>query len=133
MYVLDTDTCIYMLNGRADAITARLRTLTPADVTTTAVTAAELRYGARHSGRPEANLVRAETFLTPLLRLPFDDEAAVHFAEIRQDLVARGQPIGVMDLLIAAITRSRDGTLVTNNIREFSRVPGLEVENWLEA
>lgn len=130
MYLLDTDTCIYYLEGRAPNVVRWLRE-TPADqLGTTAITAAELRFAALRSGRVSANLERAERFLAQLANTPFDDFAAVHYGHIKQLLFAAGKPIGGFDMLIAAIVLSTDATLVTNNVREFSRIPGLRLENW---
>jgi tRNA(fMet)-specific endonuclease VapC len=133
VYLLDTDVAIYLLNGRLPQVKARLREVPAGQVGTTAVTAAELRYGALRSGRPERNLARAESFLRPLRVVAFDDQAAIHFARVKEHLVRRGKLIGAPDLFIAACTLAVGGTLVTNNVREFARVPGLLWENWAEA
>lgn len=132
MYLLDTGIAIYLLNGRLPQVEAKLREVPAGRVGTTAVTAAELRYGALHSGRRERNLARAESFLRPLRVVPFDDQAATQLARIKDDLVRRGELIGTPDLFIAACTLAVGGTLVTNNVREFARVPGLLWENWAE-
>jgi tRNA(fMet)-specific endonuclease VapC len=132
LHLLDTDICIYLLNGRAKIAEDRLRRLPRDQIGVAAITAAELRYGALHSARPRENLVRVETFLGPIARVPFDDLAAAHFARIKHELAARGRPIGVMDLLIAATCLAAGAALVTNNVREFSRVSSLEVENWMQ-
>ena len=129
-FILDTDICIYLLTGRAPEVAERLRHMLATDVGTTAITAAELRYGALHSAKPAANLERVETFLAALETLPFDNAAATQFATIKQNLASRGTPIGVMDLLIAGIAVASGVTLVTNNVREFSRVETLSVVNW---
>ena len=130
MYALDTDMCIYLLNGRAPEAAERMRDIPADSVGVTSITAGELRYGALRSGRTAANLERVERFLAPLARLVFDDRAAVHFAEIKSNLATRGDLIGPMDLLIAATVRSRGATLITNNTREFERVSGLSIDNW---
>lgn len=132
MYVLDTDISIFLLRGKAEAAVERLREIDVDMVAVTAITAAELRYGAVHSGNPPRNLEQVEQFLAPLKMLPFDNGAAVHFAVIKERLARNGELIGPMDLLIAATTRAHGATLVTNNVSEFSRVPGLVVENWLK-
>lgn len=130
MFLLDTDVSIYLLNGRLPPVEAKLREL-PADrIGTTAITAAELRYGALHSGRPEENLERAEAFIRSLRVVPFDDPAAAQFARIKNHLARRGELIGTPDLLVAACALAAGGTLITNNVREFSRVPGLRWDNW---
>lgn len=131
MYLLDTDICIYLLNGKAPRAEARLRELDRDEVGVTAITVAELSFGAVHSGRPERNLARVEAFLAPLVRVPFDDAAAACFARIKQALTASGGMIGAMDLLIAATALAFPAVLVTNNTRDFARVPGLEMENWM--
>jgi tRNA(fMet)-specific endonuclease VapC len=94
------------------------------------VVKAELYYGARHSREVARNLRNLETFFAPLTSIPFDDASAKSYGAIRAELAAAGTPIGANDLLIAAIARSRDLTLVTNNVDELSRVVGLRVEDW---
>jgi len=131
MVVLDTDISIELLRGKHPDLVRRLRTTAAREVGTTSITLAELRYGALRSQNPTKNLERVEIFCAPLTLLGFDQAAAVHFAEIKRDLATSGALIGAMDLLIAAITRSVGATLVTNNTREFTRVPSLDVENWL--
>jgi tRNA(fMet)-specific endonuclease VapC len=131
IYLLDTDTCIYLLEDKAPGITERLRNLGPEDVGTTAITAAELHYGAQHSARTAQNLARVEIFLRFLPQLPFDASCARHYGELKQSLASSGNLIGPMDLLIAATALAHDATLVTNNIGEFGRVLGLRTENWL--
>jgi len=131
VYLLDTDICIFLLRGGHEELAERLREVPADELCTSTVTAAELRYGARHSPRPKKNVAAVEAFLAPLIRLPFDDLAALHFAEIKHDLARRGEPIGPMDLLVAAISRAASATLVTNNDGEFRRVVGLKVANWL--
>lgn len=100
-------------------------------ICTSAIVASEMRYGACKKG--SARLVeRVEQALSWLTVLPYDDKAAHAYARIRSDLEQKGQTIGLGDLFIAAHARSLDLILVTNNVREFSRVDGLKVENWLE-
>jgi tRNA(fMet)-specific endonuclease VapC len=130
LFLLDTNICIYVLNKKAPAATARLLN-TPLDqLGTTSSTAAELRYGAARSARSVENLARVEAFLTPFDVLPFDDAAARIFAPLKAELAARGEMIGPMDVLIAAIALARGATVVTNNTREFRRVRGLAIEDW---
>jgi tRNA(fMet)-specific endonuclease VapC len=133
LYLLDTDISIYLLNSRLPSIIERLERLPAGQVGTTAPTAAELRFGALNSGRPEQNLARVETFLAPLVQIPFDSQAAIHFSQTKHLLTSQGRLIGTMDLLIAACALAAGGVLVTNNVREFSRVPNLPIENWAEA
>ena len=130
MYFLDTDICIYLLTGRVPEVERRLLDVALNEIGTTAITAAELRFGALKSSRPRQNMERVESFLAPLVLAAFDDRAAIHFARIKAVLSKSGKLIGPMDLLIAAISLANKATLVSNNVREFSRVPGLEVDNW---
>lgn len=132
MYLLDTDVSIYLLNGRLPRVEARLKELPAGRIGISAMTAAELRYGALHSGRPEKNLERAEAFIGSLRVVPFDDPAAGHFARIKDHLARQGEPIGTPDLLIASCALAVGATLVTNNTREFGKVPGLRWANWAE-
>ena len=131
MYLLDTDVCIYLLRGRAPAVAERLRNLPLEEIGTTAITVAELRYGALRSTRPRENARRVDLFVAPLTVLPFDQEAGQHFARVKAQLAAAGQLIGPMDLLIAGIALANGAILVSNNSREFDRVQSLRVENWL--
>lgn len=93
---------------------------------------AELAYGVRKSAAPERNARVLEAFLLPLEILPFDTAAAQAYGVIRADLERRGQPIGSMDMLIAAVALSRKCMLVTHSLREFSRVEGLICETWVQ-
>ena len=130
-FILDTDICIYLLNGKAPVAEARLRQLPREGVGVTAITSAELRYGALNSARPQKNMERVHMFLSPLRLLPFGDREASAYAAIRTDLRRRDMPIGAMDMLIAATCVAADAVLVTNNTREFGRVPGLKVDSWV--
>jgi tRNA(fMet)-specific endonuclease VapC len=129
-YVLDTNTCIFALKlqGR---VTDRLRDHSPDDIGATIITVAELWFGARKSARPEATRREIDAFLGPLGVLPFDRAAAEAYAGLRFDLERAGRPIGERDLLIASIAAARGLTVVTHNVSEFGRVPGLNAEDWL--
>ena len=131
MFMLDTDICIYLINERDKALRTRFEA-NASGICISAITHAELRYGAAHSARVEENTRELEGFCLDLDILSFDAAAGVHYGEIRQALVQRGRPIGANDLLIAAHARSAGATLVTNNEGEFGRVPGLRMENWIE-
>jgi tRNA(fMet)-specific endonuclease VapC len=133
MHLLDTNICMYHLNGRHPEIEERLRELQRSERGTTSITVAELHYGARRSSRAEANLLAAERLFSALVIFDFDRRAAAEYGRVKHILGSAGQPIGRADLFIAAIALSHEATLVTNNVREFSRVPGLRIENWLEA
>jgi len=128
--MFDTDICIYLLNGKALPVESKLRELPKSKVAVSAITCAELHYGALHSANPENNIKRVRTFLAPLCCVPFGDEAAALFGRIQQDLAAAGTPIGTMDLLIAATAISTGACLVTNNRKEFKRVKSLNLADW---
>lgn len=132
-YLLDANTCIRLLNSGSEGVTRRYKACQPADVVLCSVVKAELLYGARRSARVEFNLKRLEYFAAPLQSLPFDDSCAHDYGLIRADLAAQGKPIGANDLMIAAIARAHDLTLVTHNTGEFSRVVGLRIEDWERA
>lgn len=130
-WILDTDTCIYLLREQLPELADRMRNIDPVDLGVTSITVAELAYGALHSSRPDSNLARVNQFLAPLSVLDFDTASALQFARIKQHLVTNGQQIGLMDMLIASIAITDRATLVTNNQREFNRVPELRTENWI--
>jgi tRNA(fMet)-specific endonuclease VapC len=128
--LLDTNTCIYAIK-RVAAVIDRLKRLSPDDLGISAVTLAELWFGALKSSRPGPTRTSVDAFLRPFEILPFDPEAARAYADIRLALERSGRRIGERDLLIAATASSRDLTVVTHNRAEFERVPGLTVEDWV--
>jgi tRNA(fMet)-specific endonuclease VapC len=130
VYLLDTNACIRILNGTSEDLVNRLRRQAPADIQLSSVTRAELLFGARRSARIAENLSLLAKFFAPLGSLPFDDACAEHYGALRATLTAAGRPIGPNDLLIAATALAHDLTLVTHNVREFSRVPNLKLEDW---
>jgi len=130
-YLLDTNICIYTINGKSDKIVKKLITCQPGDVAVSSVTIAELRYRAAKSQAFERNNQALDEFLTPLDILDFDNQAAFSYGIIRSNLEKIGKPIGPLDTLIAAQALATQLILVTNNSSEFSRVKGLVVENWL--
>jgi len=128
-FFLDTDVCVHLLRGEP---APRERFRRHAEETRlSAIAYAELQFGLARSTRRVQNRERLDALCRGLVIVPFDEDAAAHYGEIRQELSLRGELIGANDLLIAAHARSRDATLVTNNEREFARVPGLRIENWL--
>ncbi|HEX9687783.1 MAG TPA: type II toxin-antitoxin system VapC family toxin [Thermoanaerobaculia bacterium] len=129
IYLLDTDTCVYAIK-REPQVLSRLQEHGPEDFGISAITVAELWFGAAKSDRPRQTLSSVNAFLTPFEILPFGREAARDYAETRLQLERAGQPIGERDLLIAATAKARRLTVVTHNVREFSRVSGLQVEDW---
>jgi tRNA(fMet)-specific endonuclease VapC len=131
MYFLDTNTCIYFLNGRYPSIRRRLLATAPKEIAIPALVKAELLLGAYKSKKRELNLDNVERFLAPFAIVPFEDRMAYTYTAIRCEIEKRGTLIGPNDLVIAAIVQFRDGILVTNNVKEFKRIHGLKVENWV--
>lgn len=131
-YVLDTDTSIYWLNGK-EVIREKVRQHDINRLRTTIITLAELKYGAYNSQRVEENLNNIADFLRKVRVLPLNQRAADRFGVMKFNLRRKGQPISDFDILIAAITLEYQGTLVTNNGDHFSRITGLNIENWLIA
>lgn len=129
-YMLDTDIFIYTIKRKPSQVLKRLETLKPGMVLMSSITFAELMNGANKSNFVEDNIRRLEALSEIIEVIPFDKDAAIAYGNIRSDLEKRGMIIGGNDLLIAAHAVSRDLVLVTNNIREFSRVNGLKLENW---
>jgi tRNA(fMet)-specific endonuclease VapC len=129
-YLLDTNVCVMYLNGRSESVRDRLLITPMEDIAVCSVVKAELFYGAIKSNNPARTLERQQQFLARFISLPFDDEAAIVFGEIRSVLASAGTPIGPYDLQIASIALVNDLTLVTHNTREFSRVNGLRFEDW---
>jgi tRNA(fMet)-specific endonuclease VapC len=127
--MLDTDTFSYVLRRDGDARRMLLRHR-PSDVCISAITLAELRYGAAVKSSEKLHLL-IDALIRDLAVLPFDQDCAVHYANVANDLRWRGMPIGELDTLIAAHALALDLTLVTNNIKHFERVRGLKLENWL--
>jgi len=129
-YLLDTNTCIRYLNGRAPAVPTHLAAVPLVDVAVCAPVKAELYYGAARSQDPARSRARQEAFLRVFVSLPFEDSAAQSYGRIRADLATRGTPIGANDLLIAAIALAAGLILVTHNTGEFGRIAGLALEDW---
>ncbi len=129
-FMLDTNICIYLIKRKPPEVLKRLRTLPLGEAGISVITLAELTYGIAKSSQPEKNQDALSGFLAPMEIAPFDNLAAFHYGEIRAYLERHGKPIGSLDLLIAAHARSLNMTLITNNLREFKRIPGLQVDNW---
>ena len=128
-YLLDTDTCIYLINERPRSVIARFRRHAVGDIGVSTVTVSELAWGVAKTGSAR-NRAALEAFLLPLEIAPYDLPSALRYGEVRADLARRGRPIGPLDTMIASHALSLGAALVTNNEREFGRVPGLRVENW---
>ena len=130
-YLLDTNICIFLIKQKPAATLDRFRTLAVGDIGISSITVAELQYGVAKSQHIEQNRQALAQFLAPLEIVDFDYAAAVAYGTIRSALERAGTPIGSLDTLIAAHALSLDLTMVTNNVREFARVPQLEVEDWV--
>ena len=129
--LLDTNTCIYLIKKHPPEVLRRFNEYTVGDIGISSITAAELHFGVQKSQRPEENRRALEQFLLPLTVAHFDENTAAAYGHVRAHLEKQGTPIGSLDTLIAAHALSLDLTLVTNNVREFERVPGLKVKNWV--
>ncbi len=130
-WLLDTNACIhYLRSGDGSRIAARLAEKSAEEVVSCSVVRAELIFGAIRSAKAAENLAKVDAFLSRFVSLAFDDAAADEYGRIRAELAGRGTAIGPNDLLIASIARARNLTLVTHNVGEFLRVPGLGIEDW---
>ncbi|HBL31047.1 MAG TPA: VapC toxin family PIN domain ribonuclease [Acidobacteria bacterium] len=129
-YLLDANTCIKFLNGQSESVRQRFEELPPSALALCSVVKAELFYGAMKSARPQANLEKLLFFFDRFISYPVDDAAAEVCGRVRAQLAKQGKPIGPNDLLIASVAISRQHTLVTHNVGEFSRVEGLALEDW---
>jgi tRNA(fMet)-specific endonuclease VapC len=128
-YLLDTNICIAWLKGEAK-VKSRLSALSPDEAGICSVVKAELLYGALRSARRAHNELSVRTFLKPFRSLAFDDASAERYAIIRATLDQAGSPIGPNDLMIASIAAAYGLAVVTRNVREFERIPGLHCEEW---
>jgi len=131
-YLLDTNVCILYLNNSHAGITDKLKSIKPSDVGLCQIVKAELVFGAYKSQRQTENLKLLEKFFAQFTSLRFNDSAVETYGEIRSELAKAGQPIGPNDLIIAAIAIAHDVTLITNNTREFGRIPQLKLEDWTQ-
>ena len=129
-YLLDTNTCIRYINGRAPQIRDRMRTISDADIAISAVTQGEMYTGSAKSKTPERSRARQDAFFIRFASLPFDEVVANEFGRIRARLEQAGTPIGPYDMQIAATAMAHGLIVVTHNTAEFSRVDGLKLEDW---
>lgn len=130
VYMLDTDISSYIMKRSDAAVLRKLERVSVADVCISVITKSELMYGVEISPRRHMDQAALDEYLRYVEVLAFPDQAALHYARIRAALKARGAMIGANDLFIAAHARRLGLTLVTNNVREFERIPGLTIENW---
>ena len=131
-YLLDTNICIYLIKKHPSEILARFRQHSPQDVAISTITLFELQYGIEKSQYRQRSEDALTKFLLPLNLINLDRSSSIEAAIIRAQLEKKGMPIGPYDLLIAGLARSRDMILVTNNTKEFERIIGLHLENWVE-
>ena len=131
-YLLDTNTCIYIIKKKPLTAKDHIRSKQADDIAISTITIAELEYGVCRSRHADQNMIALLEFLVPLVILDFDQNAAAHYGSIRASLESRGMPIGPMDLLLAAQAISQKLIIVTNNEKEFRRVEGLQIENWIK-
>ena len=132
-YLLDTNICIYIIKNSPSSVIEKFHSLTIGDLGVSSITLAELEYGVSKSVHKMKNQAALYQFISPLEILDFDTLAAQAYGQIRVDLEQQGKLIGSMDMLIAAHALSLKITLVTNNVKEFNRIPNLLVENWVAA
>ncbi|MEA5512087.1 type II toxin-antitoxin system VapC family toxin [Crocosphaera sp. UHCC 0190] len=131
MYMLDTNICIYIIKKRPSTVLTRFQTISSEDLYISVMTVAELQYGVEKSNAKNKNQEILDDFISRLQVLPWEETAVQYYSKIRNYLEAKGTPIGNMDMLIAAHCQTENYILITNNIREFERIPDLKVENWM--
>ena len=131
-YMLDTNICIYVIKHKPEKVFRKLQTIHPADVCISSVTYAELVHGVEKSRAVEKNRLALSMLLANMEILDFDVDAADCYGKIRAGLEKNGTPIGPLDMMIAGHAQSLGYTVVTNNVKEFSRVSALKIENWAE-
>lgn len=130
IYLFDTNMAIYAMKKHPNVI-ARLKTTSPDDLAISAMSVAEMRFGACKSRNPEQTQLELDRFLAPWNLVPFDEAAASHYGRLRFHLAQAGLPIGERDMIIASIALSR-GMAVATNDSDYQRVPELRIENWTE-
>ena len=130
-YMLDTNICIYVIKHKPETVFQKLQNINPEDVCISSVTYAELVHGVEKSAAVEKNRLALSMLLANMEILDFDVDAADCYGKIRAVLEKKGTPIGPLDMMIAAHAQSLGYTVVTNNVKEFSRVSALQIENWV--
>jgi tRNA(fMet)-specific endonuclease VapC len=131
-YLLDTNICIYIIKQKDPGILRKLQSFKTGEIGISSITLAELEYGVARSAQSQRNRLALASFRIPFEVVDFDQEAAIDYGLIRAWLEKEGRPIGSMDMLLAAQARSKGIVLVTNNEKEFGKIPGLQLENWTE-
>lgn len=130
MYMLDTNICIFAIKNKPATVLKKLTSHDPSDICISAITYAELRHGVEKSQAKQRNDLALTLFLSAIDIIPFGERAAEEYGRVRSYLESKGTPIGPMDMLIAAHAKSLGMTIVTNNTREFKRIPDLKIEDW---
>ena len=130
--LLDTNICIYMIKNNPLEVRKHFKLFVPGDIAISSITVAELQYGVEKSAAPKKNVFALEAFLLPLEIAPFDTDSAITYGKIRAEFERQSTPIDGMDMLIAAQAIAQGFTLVTHNLKEFNRVPGLKCETWVD-
>lgn len=131
MYLLDTNICAYFISNKYPKVTARFYSCSPGDIAIPSLVAAELAYGVENSTRVQANRVNLQDFLKLVHVLPWDEKAMWHYAQQKTRLWKAGTKISELDLLLGAQALALGAIFVTNNTREFQRLRGLRLENWV--
>lgn len=131
-YLFDTNICIYIIKNKYKQIAKKMQEAGLDKICISAITVAELEYGISKSSKKDENRIALLEFLIPFTILNFDQNDARKYGQIRYNLQKAGTPIGNMDLLIGSQALARDMTLITNNEKEFSRIQGLKIENWIK-
>jgi len=130
-YLLDTNICIYIIKKKPEEVIKRFLKMKPDSIGISSITVSELYYGIAKSSKPNENTIALEQFILPLTVLDFNKDDSIAYGRLRAKLEQKGKLIGAMDMLIAAQALSRDLIIVTNNEREFKKIEGLSVENWV--
>ncbi len=131
-YMLDTNICIYIIKRKPQAVIERFLQTEISQIGISSITLSELLFGVSKSSKPDQNKVALAQFIAPLEIMPYDDQAAHRYGDLRVHLERQGKPIGSLDMLIAAHALSINSTLVTNNEKEFIRIPNLKIDNWVK-
>jgi tRNA(fMet)-specific endonuclease VapC len=131
-YVLDTNICIYIIKRKPQAVIERFLQTEISKIGISSITLSELFFGVSKSSKPDQNKIALTQFIAPLEIMPYDDQAAQCYGDLRAYLERQGKTIGSLDMLIAAHALSIDSTLVTNNEKEFIRIPNLKIDNWVK-
>jgi tRNA(fMet)-specific endonuclease VapC len=129
-FILDTNICIYIIKRKPSGVIERFKQTEISQIGISSITLSELLYGVSKSSKPEQNQIALTQFVAPLEILTYGDEVAQYYGDLRAQLEKQGTPIGSLDMLIAAHALSIDCTLVTNNEKEFIRIPNLKIDNW---